>query len=150
VCLRYFNVFGPRQDPGSPYAAVIPIFISKLVGGQRPTIFGTGEQTRDFVYVRDVCRANLAALRAPSSVCGRVFNVASETSISVNTLYARIAHLVGRAGTEPVYAAAQPGDVQRTLGSKKLSGKLLGFQPETTLEEGLGQTVRFFSNQAAR
>lgn len=147
ISLRYFNVYGPRQDPGSPYAAVIPIFISKLIGGEKPTIFGTGEQSRDFVFVGDVCRANLAALGAPSPACGKTFNVAGNSCISVRELYRLIARFVDREDVEPIHGDPQPGDVLKTLGSAALAGELMGFQPEVTLEEGLRRTVAFFAGQ---
>ncbi len=148
VSLRYFNVYGPKQDPASQYAAVIPIFVSKLIGGESPTIFGTGEQSRDFVFVGDVCRANLAALAAPGSACGKAFNVAGDSCISVNDLYRLIARFVDREDVEAVHGDPQPGDVLKTRGSTALSRKHLGFQPEVALEEGLRRTVEFFAARA--
>ncbi len=144
IAFRYFNVYGPRQDPDSPYAAVIPIFSALLAKGRRPTIFGTGEQCRDFVHVRDVCRANLAALDAPEDACGGVYNIASGTTISVNELFGRIRSIAGKEDIDPEYGPAQPGDVFKTVGSIDLAAAKLGFSPSVSLEEGLEETVRFF------
>lgn len=148
ICFRYFNVYGPRQNPFSQYASVIPIFSSKLAAGEQPTIFGTGDQTRDFVYVGDVCGANLAALSAPESACGRAFNVASGTFISVNELYRLIAGLVGREDIQPIHGDPQPGDVLQTHGSNDLCRRELGFQPEMIMEKGLSGTVAFYTKQS--
>jgi nucleoside-diphosphate-sugar epimerase len=149
ISLRYFNVYGPRQDPGSQYAAVVPIFAAKLAVGEKPTIFGTGEQARDFVSVYDVCRANMLALKADPAACGGVFNVASGTAISVNELYALIAGLLGKSDVEPLRAEKQPGDVMKTCASVELSRQKLGFEAKVLLEDGLKETVEFFSNRAS-
>jgi len=142
VTLRYFNVFGPRQDPQSEYAAVIPKFVSACLAGEAPTIFGDGEQTRDFVYVGDVVRANLLAADAAGAP-GHVCNVASGRRISLNELYREIAKLTGCAA-QPAYVQARPGDVRDSLASLHCAEALLGYRPGFGLRQGLEQTVSFF------
>ncbi len=143
VVLRYFNVYGPRQDPQSQYAAVIPKFITALLKGETATIFGDGEQTRDFIFVEDIVRANLLACRAGSEVVGEVFNVASGKAVSVNQLYYLLKEIVG-VKSEPVYAPPRPGDVRHSLADISKAQKLLGFDKLTPLEEGLKRTVKWY------
>jgi len=145
VCLRYFNVFGPRQDPKSQYAAAIPIFITALLEGRRPTIYGDGEQTRDFVYVGDVVRANLLARDSPSAV-GGVFNVSGGKRISVNELIGMLGHIAGK-DPNPVHASERPGDVRHSGGDGALARRVLGFAPQVPFEEGLRRTFEWFAAQ---
>ena len=140
VCLRYFNVFGPRQDPASQYAAVIPKFVTMMLRGERPTIFGDGTQSRDFTYVSDVAQANLRACDAPDAASGQVLNVACGER---HTLLELVALLNGILGTQlaPVLSAPRPGDVQHSLADIARACALIGFRPEVPFEEGLSRTV---------
>ena len=117
VCLRYFNVYGPRQDPNSDYAAVIPRFIARLSNGQPPIIFGSGEQTRDFVFVKDVVAANILA--AESTATG-VFNVGTGEKVSINQLAALLIQMTGR-GLEPLHQKAMPGEIKHSWADVSLS-----------------------------
>lgn len=141
IGLRYFNVYGPRQDPNGPYAAVIPRWISALLHGQRATIFGDGENTRDFVFVDDVVKANLlAATIAKAEAVGEVYNVASGKSISLNMLYQQISKAAG-GSAEPIYADFRSGDIRHSSADISKARRLLGFQPAMPLDEGLACTV---------
>jgi nucleoside-diphosphate-sugar epimerase len=140
VALRYFNVFGPRQDPTSQYAAVVPKFIVAARAGESPTIFGDGEQTRDFTFIANVVRANLLACVAPDAALGEVFNVGCGERISVNELWNRIRALVGSGG-EPRYEPSRAGDVRDSLASIERGRALLGYEPVVTVAEGLRRTV---------
>lgn len=142
VSLRYFNVFGPRQDPTSQYAAVVPIFITRLLAGEPPTIYGDGEQTRDFTYVDNVVEANLLALTAPHAA-GQVFNIACGDSTTVNRLFSEIARLLGSA-LSPIYAPPRPGDIRDSLADTTRARELLGWRPQVDLVEGLSRTIRSF------
>ncbi|MBW1712057.1 MAG: SDR family oxidoreductase [Deltaproteobacteria bacterium] len=139
VSLRYFNVFGPRQDPDSPYAAVIPKFIQALSSDRPPTVFGDGKQSRDFTYISLVVAANLSALKAPQAP-GRVINVASGQAHNLLDVLARLQRLMGKE-VEPVFAPPRPGDVSHSLADISLAVKILGFKPEPGFEQGLAQTV---------
>jgi nucleoside-diphosphate-sugar epimerase len=139
VCLRYFNVFGPRQNPDSEYAAVIPKFIKIITSGAAPIIFGDGSTTRDFTYVSDVVQANLCAASAPN-VAGEVFNIAGGRQISLNELVALIGKTVGVAVT-PTYQPFRPGDILHSLADISKAERMLGFVPQIKLEEGLMRTA---------
>jgi len=141
VALRYFNVFGPRQDPSSQYAAVIPKFIMCAVAGESPTIFGDGEQTRDFTFVRNVVRANLLACEAPAAALGEAYNVGCGERVSVNALWRRIRDLLG-ATVDARYEPARTGDVRDSLASLDRVRTMLGYAPVVALDEGLRETVR--------
>lgn len=143
VALRYFNVFGPRQDPGSEYAAVVPKFLTAIKAGRRPTIYGDGEQTRDFTFVANVVRVNLLACNAGSQALGRAFNVGCGTRISLNDLVREIAALVG-CEVEPEYTDPRPGDIRHSLAGLELTRTLLGYEPDTGLTEGLRRTLDSF------
>jgi nucleoside-diphosphate-sugar epimerase len=142
VCLRYFNVFGPRQDPNSQYAAVIPIFITRLLRGEAPVINGDGEQSRDFTYVANVVQANLLAAEAPDPG-GRVVNVACGERFTLNDLYHRLQGLTG-CHLAPVYGPRRPGDVAHSQADITLAGELLGFRPTVGFAAGLAETVAWF------
>jgi UDP-glucose 4-epimerase len=144
VCLRYFNVFGPRQDPDSPYAAVIPIFTRRILEGLPPLINGDGCQSRDFTFVENVVEGNLRAAEAPGAA-GMVMNVACGGSISVNRLAGEIARLLGREDLVPVHAPARPGDVRDSMADIGLARRVLGYEPIVTFEEGLRRTVGFMA-----
>jgi nucleoside-diphosphate-sugar epimerase len=141
VCLRYFNVFGPRQDPASEYAAVVSKFIDRLLAGQPPVIRGDGEQTRDFVFVTDVVRANLLAAEGPAS--GVSLNIASGERYSLNSLVLILNELLG-GGTEPVYAPARLGEVRHSQADVSSALAILGYQPKVSLREGLQRTIEWF------
>ena len=140
VALRYFNVFGPRQDPRSRYAAVIPIFIAAALRGEPPTIDGDGEQTRDFTYVDNVVRANMLALAAPDEALGRVFNVGCGHRISINRLWQEIRRLTG-SQVEVRHGPPRGGDVRDSLASLDLAQRVLDYRPTVGLNEGLERTV---------
>ena len=139
VCFRYFNVFGPRQDPNSQYAAAIPKFIDAILHEKQPIIYGDGEQTRDFIYVKDVVRANI--LGAESDVTG-VFNVASGRSITINELLKIIAKIM-RKDFNPLYTETRPGDIKHSL-ADITQAKSFGFRLNINFNEGLKETVNSF------
>jgi nucleoside-diphosphate-sugar epimerase len=142
VCLRYFNVYGPRQDPRSQYAAAVPLFITKMLAGERPVIFGDGEQTRDFVYVGDVVAANILAAEATGGA-GDVFNIASAESLSVNALVRTINLILGT-GLEPVYAPARPGDIRHSAADIGKARSVLNYHPRLDFRRGLEQTIAWY------
>ena len=146
VGLRYFNVFGPRQDPASQYAAVIPLFITRYLAGQAPTIHGDGGQSRDFTHIDNVVAANLAAAAAPARADGLVYNVACGAAITVKELCLRIRDLLGSA-IEPEHGPARVGDVRHSLADISLAADRLGFTPQISLEEGLERTVQWYREQ---
>lgn len=141
VCLRYFNVFGPRQSPGSVYAGVMPIFISMLLAAKTPTIDGDGEQTRDFTFVDDVVRANLLALRGEKAV-GQAVNVATGKPVSVNELYRMIDESL-QTGIKPNYGPSRSGDIKHSVADISLARELLGYEPQVDFAEGLRKTIRW-------
>lgn len=146
VCLRYFNVFGPRQDPLSPYAAVIPNFIGRLLRGKEPIIFGDGEQSRDFTYVENVVEANLLAIKAPDQVAGEVFNIACGQSISINTLASELNRLLGTQ-IKPLYTEPRAGDIRHSLADISKAREMLGFEPKYSFEVGLVKTLNWFKER---
>lgn len=144
VCLRYFNVFGPRQRPDSPYAAVIPLFIEALTSGGEPLVHGDGRQTRDFTYVDDVIRANLAASTAPAEiVAGQVYNVAQGRETSVLDLLKNLASLL-HTSPEPSYVEARAGDVRQSRADSSRAQRDLDWHPEVSVEEGLKRTLEWY------
>lgn len=147
VALRYFNVFGPRQDPGSEYAAAIPKFIRAALREETPIIYGDGEQTRDFTYVDNVVTANLLACEAPVEAVGRVFNVGCGSAISVNELWRRIRECTG-CEMQPQYVRGRAGDVRHSCASLKDARRLLGYMPRVGLDEGLSRTIAHFAAAA--
>jgi UDP-glucose 4-epimerase len=147
VALRYFNVYGPRQDPRSQYAAVIPKFITACLCARSPIIYGDGEQTRDFIMVFDAVRANLLAADAPGAA-GSVCNVAAGSRTSLNELFRVIRDETG-ARVEPRYEAPREGDVRDSVASLERARDRLGYEPAVTLREGLRITIRSFAGEAA-
>jgi len=147
VCLRYFNVFGPRQDPGSPYSGVLAKFITSMLEGKAPTVFGDGTQSRDFTYIDNAVEANLLAAKAPASqVAGRVFNVAAGQRVDLNETLQVLKQLTGYAG--PVYYEAErPGDIKHSLADISRAKEHLGFEPKVDFEEGLRRTVDWYRSQ---
>jgi UDP-glucose 4-epimerase len=145
INLRYFNVFGQYQDPKSQYAAAVPAFITLMLAGKRPTIYGDGEQTRDFTHVDNVVAANLLAATAKKTA-GEVINIASGTSVTVNET---IAHLNAILGTniEPVYEAPRAGDVKHSSADISLAKERLGFMPVMSFKDGLARTVEWYKKR---
>ena len=142
--LRYFNVFGPGQDPNSQYSAVIPKFVRAIIEGRPPTIYGDGEQSRDFTFVKDVIQANVKAAESKKAD-GEVINVAKGDRTTVNELAAMIIRAFGKDGElEPVYEPARPGDVKHSLADISKARELMGYEPEYTLEDGLEETLNYF------
>ena len=144
VCLRYFNVYGPRQRPDSPYAAVIPAFIRAMLEGRPPVIYGDGEQRRDFVYVDDVVRANLLAVEREQAV-GGIFNIGGGGSISINEL-AGILQSILPDGPESLYGPPREGDIHFSEADLRKAEQSLGYRPEVGIQEGLRKTVKWFLN----
>ena len=142
VCLRYFNVFGLRQDPASQYAAVIPRFITALRGGGQPTIYGDGEQSRDFTYIDNVVAANIAASTAPDAA-GEVINIACGERVTINELARRIGALLGKEAA-PQYLPARAGDVKHSLADISKARRLLNYADTVNLDTGLRRTVEWF------
>lgn len=140
--LRYFNVFGPRQDPASDYAAVIPLFIAKLLRGEAPAIHGDGEQSRDFIYVGDAAEANLLAAAAPV-LRGEAMNIASGAGTTVNALAAKINAALGTR-IAPVHGTARQGDVRHSVADISAAAERIGFLPTVPFEEGLEMTIRWY------
>jgi nucleoside-diphosphate-sugar epimerase len=147
VGLRYFNVFGERQDPLSGYAAVIPKFIRMMLDGQRPVIFGDGETSRDFTHVENVVDANLAAAVAPGAA-GRVMNIAVGSARTLNELASTLRRLLD-SDLEPEYGPPRPGDVSESLADVSLARELIGYQPSVGFEEGLQRTIAWIVEQRA-
>ena len=144
VVLRYFNVFGPYQDPTSHYSGVLAIFCRKMLAGEQPTIYGDGEQSRDFTYIDNVVHANLLAAAAPAEkVSGQMMNAATGTSITLNQTFALLCELTGYAG-EPAYAEGRAGDIRDSLADIRLAGELLGYRPVVDFREGLRRTVEWY------
>src|SRR5437870_8117087 len=143
VSLRYFNVFGPRQDPSSEYSGVISRFISALLLGGRPIIYGDGEQTRDFTYISNVVAANLAAAEAPR-VVGKVINVANGVRVSLNSLLETLKELTGHEDVQPQYAEPRKGDVRDSLADISLARSFLNYEPQVGLKEGLKLTIEWW------
>lgn len=144
VVLRYFNVFGPFQDPTSHYSGVLAIFCRKMIAGEQPTIFGDGEQSRDFTYIDNVVAANLMAADAPAAkVAGQMMNVATGSRITLNDTFRILRELTGYKG-EPAYGPARAGDIHDSLADIRLAGELLGYQPVVDFREGLKRTVQWY------
>jgi UDP-glucose 4-epimerase len=146
VSLRYFNVFGRRQDPASQYSAVIPRFITAMRAGQAPTIYGTGRQSRDFTHIDNVVAANLLAMDAPDA-WGQVFNVACGTPHSLNELVELLNRILG-SEIEPEHGGPRPGDVERSWADISRAEKVLGYEPVVDFEQGLRMTVESFDEAA--
>ena len=142
VALRYFNVFGPKQDPLSQYAAVIPRFITAIKKGEAPVVYGDGEQSRDFTFIENVVQANLLACTAPAAP-GQFMNIACGDRYSLNTLLQLLAEIIGK-DVRPIYQAERSGDVKHSLASIERAKKVLGFSPAVNFRDGLKRTVAWF------
>jgi UDP-N-acetylglucosamine/UDP-N-acetyl-alpha-D-glucosaminouronate 4-epimerase len=148
VSLRYFNIFGPRQDPSSPYSGVLAIFSMLMLRGEQPTIFGDGETSRDFTYIDNAVSANLLACSAPAAECaGRVFNCATGCRITLNQTFEALKKLTGCTGTVK-YGPERGGDIKHSLADITLAQEHLGYEPLVDFEEGLRRTVEWYKSQA--
>jgi len=146
-CLRYFNVYGPRQNPNSEYSAVIPKFISSFMKDEPPMIHGNGKQTRDFTFVSDVVAANLACLdHDDENGAGEVYNVCGGHSISIGELTETLGIILGKMNISPVYGESRPGDVKDSLGDWTKASKFIDWRPKVQLKEGLEKTCEYFRN----
>jgi UDP-glucose 4-epimerase len=149
VTLRYFNVFGPYQDPTSHYSGVLAIFCRKMLAGEQPTIFGDGEQSRDFTYIENVVHANLLAAAAPAEkVSGSMMNLATGAAVTLNQAFEILRGLTGYGGT-PAYVAARPGDIRHSLADIHLARELLGFAPQIDFRDGIRRTVEWYRTAQA-
>ena len=142
ISLRYFNVFGPYQDPTSQYAAAIPAFVTHILKGQPPLIYGDGEQTRDFAYIDNVVHANLLAARAPKT-CGEVINIACGERISINAIITLINEICG-AGIKPAYTDTRPGDVRHSLAAIDFAKRVIGYEPVVPFRDGLVKAIEWY------
>ncbi len=149
VCLRYFNVFGPRQDPTSQYAAAIPLFVASLLGDEPPTIFGDGEQSRGFTYVDDVVTATMSAgkvlVKEPV-----VANISSAAGVTVNHVMHSIQRLLGKEHVAPRYAPERPGDIKHSLASTEVAREVLGFEPRLSFDEGIQKAIAWYVEHLGR
>jgi UDP-glucose 4-epimerase len=150
VCIRYFNVFGPRQDPHSEYSAVIPLFITAMLAGRQPTVFGDGGQSRDFTFIDNVVHGNLLAADADAKlVSGRVFNVANGRSTSLLQLLGQLNELLGTK-IAPIHKDARVGDVRESLADITQARKCLKYEPQVTFEEGLRRSIDYYKTIVAK
>lgn len=145
VCLRYFNVFGPRQDPTSQYAAAVPIFITRIMSGKAPVIFGDGTQSRDFTYVRNVVEANILASQSEKAA-GQVINIACGDRITVLSLIERISAILER-NISPVHEAERTGDIKHSFAAIAKAERILDYRPVVSFEEGLDRTIAWYKQQ---
>ncbi|HKQ50159.1 MAG TPA: SDR family oxidoreductase [Phycisphaerae bacterium] len=144
LTIRYFNVFGPRQDPTSQYAAAIPAFITAIAEGRAPTVYGDGEQTRDFTYIDNIIEANLRAVK--TEVRGEVINVACGESISINAIIQAINAELGK-NIRPNYVPPRPGDIKHSWADVKLAEKVIGFRPIVTFRDGLRKAIDWYTGR---
>ena len=145
VSLRYFNVFGPRQDPGSQYSGVVSRFISALLSGERPVIYGDGEQSRDFTYIDNVVAANLNAATS-SGASGKVINVANGERVTLNQLLAELKELTGKQDVTAEYLEPRVGDVRHSLADITMARELLSYESKVDLREGLKRTIDWWKS----
>ena len=147
VCLRYFNVFGPRQDPTSKYAAVIPLFITSMIDSQRPTIYGDGQQSRDFTYIDNVVQGNLLAAKAPAPAAGETMNMATGGRVSLLELMDKLNTMLGT-DIVPIHAAERPGDIKHSCASVAKAQQLLGYEPVVDFDTGLRRTLDWYLSRS--
>ena len=144
VALRYFNVFGPYQDPASQYSGVLAVFCRRMLGGEQPVIYGDGEQSRDFTFIQNTVEGNLLAAVAPAElVSGRVMNVATGFRITLNEVFEELKEITGYRGTV-AYAPERNGDIKHSLADISLARELLGYAPSVDFREGLRRTVEWY------
>jgi nucleoside-diphosphate-sugar epimerase len=146
TALRYFNVFGPRQDPQSQYAAVIPLFITNVLKRESPVIYGDGEQSRDFIFVKSVVQANIMAAESPAAG-GEVLNIAGGAGLTVNALLAAVNGILGTS-VRPVFAPARPGDIKHSVADVRKARRVLGFEPEASLDASLRETISWYRERS--
>ncbi len=147
VSLRYFNVFGPRQDPHSQYACVIPKFILSVLKGQQPTIYWDGEQTRDFTYVENNAISNVLVFQSKEKVGGEMINISTGQGVTVNEILRQINEYLGT-NVEAKFEPRRPGDVRHTKGAIDKSKRLLGYETKIGFEEGLKRTIEWFKQHS--
>ena len=143
VCLRYYNVFGPRQDPTSQYAAAIPLFVSALLRDQSPRIFDDGEQSRGFTYIENVMQANWLAANAKETY-GEAINISTKKAVTVNTVVNTIRKLMGKENIKPVYAPPRPGDIKHSLADVTRAKELIGYEPFVSFEQGIKKAIGWY------
>jgi nucleoside-diphosphate-sugar epimerase len=143
ISLRYFNIYGPKQDPNSEYAAVVPRMIAALIQSRPGTIYGDGSQSRDFTYIEDCVQAVLSAAAAPAGISGEVINVSYSSSVTINELYQKIADLLGKT-IGPIYEKSRAGDVRHSLADIEKARRMLGYNPKYSIERGLEKTVAWW------
>ncbi len=143
ICLRYYNVFGPRQDPTSQYAAAIPLFVSALLRDKSPTIFDDGEQSRGFTYINNVMEANWLAANAKETH-GEAVNISTANAVTVNTVVNTIRKLLGKENIKPVYAPPRAGDIKHSLADVKKAKELIGYEPFVSFEEGIAMAIDWY------
>jgi nucleoside-diphosphate-sugar epimerase len=146
TALRYFNVFGPRQDPQSQYAAVIPLFITKVLRRESPVIYGDGEQSRDFIFVKSVVQANIMAAESLAAG-GEVLNIACGAGLTVNALLAAVNGILGTS-VRPVFAPVRPGDIKHSVADVRKARRILGFEPEASLDASLRETITWYKERS--
>jgi nucleoside-diphosphate-sugar epimerase len=147
VSLRYFNIFGPRQDPSSPYSGVLAKFITQMLAAEQPTVFGDGKQSRDFTFVENAVHANLLACKAPpEKVAGKVFNIATGERFDLNQTFEILKKIIGFKG-DLKYGPERAGDVKHSLADLSSARKLLGYEPQVMFEEGLNRTIAWYREQ---
>jgi len=149
ICLRYFNVFGPRQDPCGAYAAVIPAFVTNILQGQRPQVFGDGEQTRDFCYIENICHANWLAAHAPAERCnGSPMNIACGTAVSLNQILGKLKSLM-KSDIQADYLPARVGDIKHSLADIAFAKEVIGYTPLVYFDEGLERAIDWYTENLA-
>ena len=149
LCLRYFNVFGPYQDPQGAYAAVIPAWVACLIHGEKPIVLGDGEHTRDFCYIDNVCEANWLAMNAPASKCnGQAINIACNRQTSLNQILQQLRKLLG-VDTEAEYTGERAGDVKDSLAAIDLAKSVIGYEPKIYFEDGLAKAIDWYRENLA-
>ncbi len=144
VSLRYFNVFGPHQDPASQYAAAVPAFATSILKDERPTVFGNGRQSRDFTYIDNVVHANLLAARTPETA-GQSLNIACGQAVTVNEMIEVINHVLGK-NIKPIYADRRPGDVMHSLADISLAKAVIGYKPKVDFKKGLERAINWYKD----
>lgn len=149
VGLRYFNVYGPRQDPESEYAAVIPRFVTRLLSGSAPTIYGSGLQSRDFTFVKDVVQANLLAMSSPASSCGRAYNIGRGDQVNLLDLLNALQELLGTA-IDPIHESPRAGDVMHSSADASDAKHRLGFSANTELRDGLAMSINWYKQNVGQ
>jgi nucleoside-diphosphate-sugar epimerase len=149
LCLRYFNVFGPYQDPFGAYAAVIPAFVSRLLKNEKPVVFGTGEQSRDFCFIQNVCHANWLAATAPADACkGQAINIACHKATTLNQILQQVGDLLG-VDAQAEYQPMRAGDVMQSLADISLAKETIGYEPQVYFEEGLQNAIHWYRENLA-